>query len=44
VPEDVAIIEEFKKLGELFIEKSCEKLQVEYRSKPRLVGGRIKLL
>lgn len=28
IPEDQTIIEEFKKLGQLFIEKSCEKLKV----------------
>jgi len=44
VPENAAVIEEFKKIGELFVEKSCEKLQVEYSSRPKLGGGRIKLL
>jgi hypothetical protein len=30
LPEDESIVEEFKKLLEHFIEKSCEKLEVTY--------------
>jgi hypothetical protein len=44
LPEDEEVVKEFKKLGELFVEKSCEKLEVTHRSRPTLGGGRIKIL
>ena len=44
LPEDESIIAEFKKLLEHFVEKSCEKLTVTTRSRPKLGTGRIKII
>ena len=44
LPEDESIIAEFKKLLEHFVEKSCEKLTVTSRSRPKLGTGRIKII
>lgn len=44
LPEDENIIAEFKKLLEHFVQKSCEKLTVSGRSRPKLGTGRIKII
>lgn len=44
LPEDPELLEEFMKLGVLFIEKSCQKLNVQKRNRPKLGFGRIKLV
>jgi len=44
LPENPDLLEEFMKLGELFIEKSIHKLKVEKRTRPKLGFGRIKLI
>lgn len=44
LPEDETIISEFKKLLEHFVQKSCEKLTVTARSRPKLGTGRIKII
>lgn len=44
MPEDESIIAEFKKLLEHFVEKSCEKLTVTSRNRPKLGTGRIKII
>lgn len=44
LPEDENVVNEFIKLGELFIEKSCGKLQVDKRSRPKLGTGRMKII
>ena len=44
LPEDEAIVSQFIKLGESFISKSVEKLQVDKRSRPKLGYGRLKIV
>jgi hypothetical protein len=44
LPEEESIISEFKKLLEHFVQKSCEKLTVVARSRPKLGTGRIKII
>jgi hypothetical protein len=44
LPEDEGVIAEFIKLGQMFIEKSVEKLQVDRRSRPKLGYGRMKII
>jgi hypothetical protein len=44
LPEDEVIVSEFKKLLEHFVQKSCEKLTVTARSRPKLGTGRIKII
>lgn len=44
MPEDEAVLEEFKKLLEHFIQKSCEKLNVNAATRPKIGTGRIKII
>ncbi len=44
MPEDEAVLEEFKKLLEHFIQKSCEKLNVNTAIRPKIGTGRIKII
>lgn len=44
LPEDEAVVNQFIKLGEQFINKSVEKLQVDKRSRPKLGYGRLKII
>ena len=44
LPDDENVVTEFVKLGELFVEKSCSKLQVDKRSRPKLGFGRLKII
>ena len=44
LPEDEAVLEEFKKLLEHFIQKSCEKLNVNTTTRPKIGTGRIKII
>lgn len=44
LPDDESVVNEFIKLGELFVEKSCAKLQVDKRTRPKLGFGRLKII
>jgi len=44
LPEDDAIVSDFKLLLESFVDKSLVKLQVDNKSRPKLGFGRIKIV
>jgi hypothetical protein len=44
LPEEEAVVDEFRKLLEHFIDKSAEKLQVNNRDRPKLGTGRLKIV
>lgn len=44
LPEDPSVVGEFIKLGQSFIAKSVDKLQVDKRSRPKLGYGRLKIV
>ena len=44
LPDDQNVVNEFVKLGEMFVEKSLEKLQIDRRNRPKLGFGRLKII
>ena len=44
LPEDENILKEFKELLTHFVDKSCRKLQVNSRDRPKLGTGRVKIV
>ena len=44
LPDDENVVSEFVKLGQMFIEKSCEKLQTDKRKRPKIGIGRVKII